>query len=124
MSDDMSEIINKLSSMINNNEIPDDLKNIMNKMSDSSNNSNTSSDSSSIHINNSELDVNSILKMKKIIDSMNSPQNDPRANLLRSLKPYLKNSRKEKVEQYIKIFNMSKAFDIINTIGGDKKNDV
>ena len=62
--------------------------------------------------------------MKNIVDSMNKQKNDPRANLLKSLKPYLRESRKSKVDQYIKIFSMGKVFEAINPLGGDKKNDV
>lgn len=50
---------------------------------------------------------------------MNNNKDDPRANLLLSLKPYLKKDRKEKVDQYVKIFGMSKIIDVINPIGGD-----
>ncbi len=123
MSEDMSEIISKISNMISNNELPDDLKNIISQMSNSEHNSGNSSGNNTSK-NNSELDINTILKMKNVIDSINSSQSDPRSDLLRSLKPYLKENRKEKVDQYIKLFNMSKAFDIINSIGGDKKNNV
>ena len=70
------------------------------------------------------FDMDTMLKMKSIIDNMNRSQNDPRANLLKSLKPYLKPSRKEKVDQYIKLFSMGKAFEILNPLGGEKKNDV
>lgn len=71
-----------------------------------------------------EFDIGTILKMKKIMDSMNSNKNDPRANLLRSLKPYLKHSRQDKVDQYIKLFNMSKVIEVINPMGGDNKNGI
>ena len=70
------------------------------------------------------IDLNTMLKMKSIIDAMNKQQNDPRANLLRSLKPYLKPSRKEKVDQYIKLFSMGKVFEVLNPLGGEKKNDL
>ena len=70
------------------------------------------------------IDLNTMLKMKSIIDAMHKQQNDPRANLLRSLKPYLKPSRKEKVDQYIKLFSMGKAFEVLNPLGGEQKNDV
>ena len=70
------------------------------------------------------FDMDTMLKMKSIIDNMNRSQNDPRANLLKSLKPYLKPSRKDKVDQYIKLFSMGKAFEILNPLGGEKKNDV
>ena len=72
----------------------------------------------------SNFDLDTMLKMKAIIENMNKGQNDPRANLLKSLKPYLKQSRKNKVDQYIKLFSMGKAFEILNPLGGEKKNDV
>ena len=57
------------------------------------------------------------------MDKMNQNQNDPRANLLLSLKPYLKKSRKDKVEQYIKLFQMTNVMDFLkaNDNGGDSK---
>ena len=51
--------------------------------------------------------------MKSILEKMNQNKNDPRSNLLISLKPYLKKSRKDKVEQYIQLFNMSKVMDVL-----------
>lgn len=88
-----------------------------------------SSDSRSDNFTSSEktspdIDIGMILKMKQIMDSMKSNKDDPRANLLLSLKPYLKNSRQEKVDQYIKLFNMSKVFEVINPLGGDTKNGI
>ena len=65
-----------------------------------------------------------IMKMKTIMDSMKNNKNDPRANLLKSLKPYLNKNRKDKVDQYIQLFNMSKVFEVMNPLGGDSKNDV
>ena len=62
--------------------------------------------------------------MKQIMDSMNSNKNDPRTNLLLSLKPYLKESRKQKVDQYIKLFGIEKAFETFSSLGGENKNDV
>lgn len=95
----------------------DAIKNILGQNSNSDSKKNN--DSSSFNI-----DINTMLKMKSIIDAMNSQKDDPRANLLKSLKPYLKESRKEKVDQYIKIFSMEKVFEQFNPLGGDKKNDV
>ena len=144
MSEDMSELFQKVNQMLQNNEIPDELKNMMNQFSsntsDNSSHPNTS-DSSNIdnnisslkessdkkgdnQNNNFQFDMNTMLKMKSIIDALNRNQNDPRSNLLRSLKPYLKPSRKEKVDQYIQLFNMGKVFEVINPLEGEKKNDV
>ena len=135
MSEDMSDIIQKMSEMLKNNEIPDNIKSMMNQFTSDQNNSSpqesscnptenedarTSGDSFEMP----NIDFGTMLKMKSIIDSMNQQQNDPRANLLRSLKPYLKPSRKDKVDQYIKLFSMGKAFEVLNPLGGEKKNDV
>ena len=68
-----------------------------------------------------EFDINMIMKMKTIMDSMKTNKNDPRANLLKSLKPYLNKNRKDKIDQYIQLFNMSKVFEVINPLGGDAK---
>ena len=127
MSEDMSEIIQKMNEMLKNNEVPDSIKNMMSSLnggisSDGSAREQQSSNNGSSDMPNFDMDT--MLKMKSIIDSMNRNQNDPRANLLKSLKPYLKPSRKEKVDQYIKLFSMGKAFEILNPLGGDKKNDV
>ncbi|MBE5819426.1 MAG: hypothetical protein E7310_01135 [Clostridiales bacterium] len=68
------------------------------------------------------IDFENILKMKSIIEKMNSRE-DPRSNLLLSLKPYLKESRQGKVDQYIQLLNMSKILEVFPFMGGDKKND-
>lgn len=200
MNEDMSNLINKFSSMFKNNELPPELSNVLQSVTGNSVSSNTNSNpnrnfsskynkngsnhnynnsignnfcnSSNDNLNNSyrdissdsknsanignidfsninidaiknilgqnsnsdskknndsssfNIDINTMLKMKSIIDAMNSQKDDPRANLLKSLKPYLKESRKEKVDQYIKIFSMEKVFEQFNPLGGDKKNDV
>ena len=200
MNEDMSNLINKFSSMLKNNELPPELSNVLQSVTGNSVSSNTNSNpnrnfsskynkngsnhsynnsignnfcnSSNDNLNNSyrdissdsknsanignidfsninidaiknilgqnsnsdrkknndsssfNIDINTMLKMKSIIDAMNNQKDDPRANLLKSLKPYLKESRKEKVDQYIKIFSMEKVFEQFNPLGGDKKNDV
>ena len=142
---DMSNIMNQINSMLQNNEIPDDIKNIINNFKNSSNSpksekddknsssTNNSGTSNNFYNSNNpsdngsstpEIDINTILKMKQIMDSMNSKKDDPRANLLMSLKPYLKESRKKKVDQYVKLFGLGKAFETFNFLGGENKNDV
>ena len=114
---DMSDLIKNFSQMLNEGNIPDNVKEVFNNLSSNSSNNNqdTSNDTSS-----SNIDFETIMKMKSIMEKLNS-KDDPRANLLLSLKPYLKESRKNKVEQYIKLFNMSKAFDVFGGFGGDSK---
>lgn len=126
MSEDMSEIIQKMNEMLKNNEIPDSIKNMMGNLNLNANDMSpkTSTEQSSSENSVPNFDMDTMLKMKTIIDNMNKTQNDPRANLLKSLKPYLKPSRKDKVDQYIKLFSMGKAFEILNPLGGEKKNDI
>ena len=126
MSEDMSDLINKFSQMLKSNDMPDEIKNVINNLSSSNSDvSSKSAEDSELGSNSSpEFDINTMLKMKSIIDAMNKEKNDPRANLLKTLKPYLKESRKEKVDQYIQLFNMGKVFEILNPLGGEKKNDV
>lgn len=113
---EMSDMINNISKMINDGNIPDDIKNIVNNLKSDSSTNNTNSTSSNSSAPN--IDFDTILKMKSIFEKMNSSE-DPRANLLRSLKPYLKESRKSKVDQYIQLFNMTKVIDIFKPNGGE-----
>lgn len=147
----MSDMIKNLSSMLNGKEMPEDIKNIISNITSNNSNHNNTTNNSNPHTDNyssnnqhdddissdfrsnnssfnekstPDIDIGMILKMKQIMDSMKSNKDDPRANLLLSLKPYLKNSRQEKVDQYIKLFNMSKVFEVINPLGGDTKNGI
>lgn len=141
MNNDASEMLKNFSQMMNNKDFSDSFKNIMNNFkenSESSNNdtSNTNTSNNNTSNNNSSntdfsdnarnssdnFDINTFFKMQQIMSSLNNNQDDSRANLLRSLKPYLKDSRKNKVDQYIQLMKMGKIFEIINPLGGDNKN--
>lgn len=96
---------------------PEAINNIMNMIKN--NNKDNSSESTSNSANN--IDIETIMKLKTVLEKVNS-RDDPRSNLLLSLKPYLKESRKNKVEQYIQLFNMTKVLDIFNSMsGGESK---
>ena len=128
-SEDMSDVFEKLNNIAGKNNVsPDMVNNLFNMLnnSNSSNNANNSSDSSNSNNNQSNennsngIDIETIMRMKSIIDKMNV-KDDPRANLLQSLKPYLKESRQSKVDQYIQLMNMSKVMEVFPFMGGDKK---
>ena len=91
---------------------PEMLSNLGNIM-----NSNNQSNQNASQNGNFNLDMNTITKMKSIMENMNN-KNDPRANLLYSLKPYLRDSKKDKLDQYVNLLNVSKIADIMNN---DKK---
>ena len=119
MSDDMSDIMSKLSGMLKNNEFPDDIKNMMNNFSNSNSQNSNSSDTDT-----SSIDFDTILKMKNIVDSMNKQKNDPRANLLNSLKPYLRDEKKGKIDQYMNLLNVSKIAEIMKDNNKENNNNV
>lgn len=125
--------INKLKDMLNKGELndvvskisPEMIENFSSMMGNSNNynsenseNSNTSNNINSSGENNSSnnfdfsnIDVNTIMKMKSIMEKMNS-KDDPRSNLLYSLKPYLRESKKEKLDQYANLLNIAKLSEL------------
>jgi len=128
--DDVKQMINSGSSNDLNNllsqvspEMINNLSNILN-----SNTQTSSQNSSNQNINNStpnnnnnfNLDMNTIMKMKSIMENINN-KNDPRANLLYSLKPYLRDSKKDKLDQYVNLLNVSKIAELMNKNNDTKK---
>lgn len=95
MNEDINNVFEKFSEILKEKDI--DLNNIIGSENSNENNSSTNNDFS--------FDINTIMKIKKIMDNMNS-KNSPRNQLLMSLKPYLEDEKKEKLEQYIKIANL------------------
>lgn len=60
------------------------------------------------------LDIETILKLKNIMTKINQNQSCPRNNLLFALKPYLENSKQEKLEQYIRIANLLSVMESLD----------
>lgn len=98
---------------------------------DNTNQDNRNTHSFDTHSSNSQnnsqsipnIDINTMMKMQKIISAMNNSSNNSGVNLLRSLKPYLKPSRQAKVDEYIQLFNIEKVIELMKQSGGDNKND-
>lgn len=139
--------MNKLNSMLNNGNIkdmlsqipPDTLKNFSNMINNNSNsasqsnnntvkqekvNTNTSnaqgSTNNSSNFNNfdfSNIDMNMVMKMKSAMEKMNHAS-DPRSNLLQSLKPYLREEKKSKLDQYSNLLNMTTLIELFNLNNG------
>lgn len=137
MSEDMSDMMQKLSGMLAGKEVPDNIKSMLqnftaNKSSESTSSTtspeeahttDSSNESENTETNNpfGNIDIGTIMKMKSIMDKMNQKKDDPRSNLLLSLKPYLKPSRKQKIDQYIQLFSMTEILEAFNSTGGEKK---
>ena len=124
--------VNKLKDMMNKGELNDVISQIPPEMIQnfssmmSSNNSKNSENSNGTNNNNasnnfdfSNIDPNAILKMQSIIKKMNN-SNDPRSNLLNSLKPYLRDGKKEKLDQYSNFLNMAKIAEILKNDNKEK----
>ncbi len=72
--------------------------------------SNSSSDSKNDANN---FDINTILKIKSILETLNK-KDDPKSNLLYSLKPYLRKSKQQKLDQYVNILKISQVVNLFS----------
>lgn len=100
----------------------------------SNNNNNTNNTQYSNHNENttnsnnnfdfSNIDMNTIMKMTSVLGKMNNNQNDPRANLLNSLKPYLRDNKKGKLDNYMNLLNVSKIAEIMKETNKENNNNV
>ena len=136
--------INKLKDMMNKGELndvisqipPEMIQNFSSMMSNSGNNKNENNNSNNNNnINNansntsnnnfdfSNIDMNTILKMQSIMSKMNN-SNDPRSNLLYSLKPYLREERKAKVDQYANLLNVAKIAELFNNTNNNSSQNM
>lgn len=137
--------INKLKDMMNKGELNDVISQIspemiqnfssMMKNNNSSNQDYNNNDSQNSNLNSeakqsqsgqasfdfSNIDMNTILKMKSVMEKMNN-KNDPRANLLYSLKPYLREERKDKLDQYANLLNVAKIADLLKNDNKENNN--
>ena len=126
--------INKLKNMMNKGELNDVISQIPPEMIQNtspsqgqSNNSNTNGNteseqnSSNNSFNFNNIDMNTILKMKSVMEKMNT-KNDPRSNLLYSLKPYLREGRKEKLDQYANLLNVAKIAELLKNDNKENPN--
>ena len=103
------EMIQNFSSMMNN----DTSSNVNPNQQTNQNSSQSSNQKSSNNaFDFSNIDMNTILKMKSVMEKMNN-KNDPRSNLLYSLKPYLREGRKEKLDQYANLLNVAKIAELL-----------
>ena len=82
-----------------------------NESSNQNSNENSNSQGSDA-FNLNGIDMNTIMKMSSAFGKMNT-KNDPRANLLNSLKPYLRDNKKNKLDNYMNLLNVSKIAELM-----------
>lgn len=109
------DVMQNFSSMMNNQNNTQN-----NDENSNQNNSNINSNSNQNSFDFSNIDMNTIMKMKNIMEKMNN-SNDPRSNLLASLKPYLRDNKKEKLDQYANLINFAKIAEILKNDNKESK---
>ena len=117
------EMIQNFSSMMQNNSSGSNSNN-QNQSNNSTVNGNNNSEQNSSNNNSfnfNNIDMNTILKMKSVMEKMNN-KNDPRSNLLYSLKPYLREGRKEKLDQYANLLNVAKIAELLKNDNKENPN--
>lgn len=123
----LSDLFNMLNSKgIDINELTSNISNMSSSDNQPNSNNNTYEGNFNKQENNSSTDNNipdieTMMKIAKIMSKMNSNINNPSAELLYSLKPFLRESKKEKIDQYIKFIKMSSIISELNKPGGDLK---
>lgn len=110
MNEDLSSMFEKLN--INKDAIsPEMIDNIRNMFNNISSSSDSTSSSKSL-----DIDMDTILKMKSIMDKINAKNDKPSSKLLYDLKPFLNESKQNKIDKYVK---MDKMVELLPLIGGD-----
>lgn len=82
----------------------------------------SASNSNSSSSNTGGLDFETIMKIKSILEIMNK-KDDPNSKLLYSLKPYLRKSKQEKLDQYVNILKISQVTNLFNNNSNKKEGD-
>lgn len=117
------EMIQNFSNMMNSNGLNNNSQNNMNQHNNQNNSQNGSGDNSIPNFDFSNIDMNTIMKISSAFGNMNNNKNDPRSNLLNSLKPYLRDNKKEKLDSYVNLLNMSKIAEVLKNTNINKENN-
>ncbi len=118
LSNNSTSSTNKESSKESLNITPEMITQLANTIKSSNSSNDTNNTSSSDSGNNLDLDFDTILKIKNIIEAFNK-KDDAKSNLLYSLKPYLRESRQKKIDQYINLFKLSGIAKLLKKEKGD-----
>ena len=113
----LSEFMNKNNG---NNSSSANTDNYSNSSSSVSNNTNSQDDSTTSNFTNNlnnfdfnNIDINTMMKVKSMMEKMNN-SSGPRNNLLQSLKPYLRDEKRNKLDQYSNLLNMANLMELFN----------
>ena len=94
----MADAIDTLKNILGD-DAEDKIKNVMSSLSSSSGEGNISD------FNNADS-INQIMQIKDIMQSLTMNRNDPRANLLMSLKPYMRSGRQRSIDSAVRLLGL------------------
>ena len=144
----LSNIISNFKNMLNNNNndssnttnnseptsnlniTPEMIGNLANMLKSSSENTSsaassspdfedTSNNQSSSNQSSNNIDFETILKIKSIMETLNK-KDDPRSKLLYSLKPYLRETKHKKLDQYVNLLKITEVSNLFKNEKGAK----
>lgn len=122
------EMMQNFSKMLSNQNNSQNQNNTQNSSFDSNQQNYNEFNNNSSNTNNnfdfSNLDMDTIMKLSSAFGKMKNSKNDPRANLLNSLKPYLRDEKKGKIDQYMNLLNVSKIAEIMKDNNKENNNNV
>lgn len=106
-------MINNLKDMMGEKQVDEALSQISPEMIENFSKMMNNNSNSSNNPNFSDIDMATLMKAKSIFNKMKNKKDDPRSNLLNSLKPYMRESRKENIDKYS---NLLKMADILENL--------
>lgn len=118
------EMIQNFSKMLSNqgNNNQNQEKNNYNPNNNQNLNNNQNQETNNFDLNG--IDMNTIMKMSSVLGKMKNSKDDPRANLLNSLKPYLRDSKKGQLDNYMNLLNVAKIAEIMKDNNKENNNNV
>lgn len=127
---DSSNTVNDSEPTSNLNITPEMIGNLANMLKSSSENTSsatssspdfedTSNNQSSSNQSSNNIDFETILKIKSIMETLNK-KDDPRSKLLYSLKPYLRETKQKKLDQYVNLLKITEVSNLFKNEKGAK----
>ena len=112
------EMIQNFTQMMYNNQNNNQTTNSNN----SQNSNNASQTTNNQNFDFSNIDMATIMKITSALNANNN-KNDPKSNLLNSLKPYLRDDKKGKLDNYMNLLNMGKIAEVLKDVNFNKENN-
>jgi len=114
MSDDLNKKLKQITDILGQDTLPDNLKGLLSLLTssmpgqESSPRNSEASDAKEEKAEKSDLEENieMVRKIKRVMDRLNTTH-DPRINLLTAIKPFLSNRRQKKLNNCLRLIQMS-----------------